>query len=224
MHQQYLGGTVVPVRHWSYKKLLPVLFVHLHHNEKTAADIADSVSRQAGIEFIQIINNEKRLIDFTINERFYRVDPNRVFSRDGAIASLDRLSKASEEAVAAIDSFQRFLTSFFDSTRTVVALHNNTDGEFSMAHYQQTGAGAVYQNPQHDPDDFFITTDASIFDKLRERGYNVVLEDINAVVDDGSLSVYCAKNSIRYVNIEAQHGHYREQREMVEILLQILAE
>lgn len=222
LYQQKLGETAIPIRHMTYEKALPLLFIHLHHNEKTAADVADSVSREAGIEFLQIMNNEKRLIDFSAGRRSFRVDPNRIFSREGANSNLNRLSQTSDEALLAIDSFQRFLTSFFKDNQTIVALHNNTDGEFSLDQYQQTNAGSIYKNPELDPDDFFITTDSSIFSQLKDRGYNVVLENITKVADDGSLSIYCGKNGIRYVNIEAQHGHYREQREMIEVILQIL--
>jgi hypothetical protein len=43
----------------------------------------------------------------------------------------------------------------------------------------------------------------------------VVLQSANAI-DDGSLSIYCQKNKLPYINIEAQHGQKAEQIKMLQ--------
>ena len=42
----------------------------------------------------------------------------------------------------------------------------------------------------------------------------MVLQSINAI-DDGSLSIYCQKNKLQYINIEAQHGQKEQQIKML---------
>jgi hypothetical protein len=46
-------------------------------------------------------------------------------------------------------------------------------------------------------------------------GYNVVLQNNTTVEDDGSLSVYCGKNRISYINFESESGHFEEQIKMI---------
>lgn len=51
---------------------------------------------------------------------------------------------------------------------------------------------------------FFLVTEAGDFDALRTLGFNVVLQPVRTA-DDGSLSVWAARNRVRYFNAEAQH-------------------
>lgn len=55
---------------------------------------------------------------------------------------------------------------------------------------------------------------------LAERGYNVTLQS-REVEDDGSLSVWSAKNGYRYANIEAQAGHVEQQAEMIQAIMEM---
>ena len=67
-----------------------------------------------------------------------------------------------------------------------------------------------------DFDDFFITTDENIFSSMKEAGYNIMLQDNINAREDGSLSVYCGKKNISYVNLETQHGKVSQYKEMME--------
>jgi hypothetical protein len=82
-------------------------------------------------------------------------------------------------------------------------------------------AKLVNINLETDVDDFFFVTDKNIFKFLKEKNQNVALQDNVNVTDDGSLSVYCGKNKIPYINVESEHGHFREQTRMLEILQEI---
>jgi hypothetical protein len=75
-----------------------------------------------------------------------------------------------------------------------------------------------------DPDDFIITTDSTIFNRLQTKNINVVWENVDLVKDDGSLSIYAGKNKIPYINVEAQHGHLNEQCAMMIALHEIIEE
>jgi len=69
---------------------------------------------------------------------------------------------------------------------------------------------------------FFYVTERKHFDGLKAKGYNVVLQNNDAVTDDGSLSVYCGRQKITYINVEAEHGHKIEQERMLTDLLDLL--
>ena len=60
-----------------------------------------------------------------------------------------------------------------------------------------------------------MTTEENYFDNIKRLGFNVVLQNNMKVTDDGSLSVYCGKQRIPYINVEAENGHLTEQKEML---------
>lgn len=47
-----------------------------------------------------------------------------------------------------------------------------------------------------------------------KKKYNIVLQSENAS-DDGSLSIYCQRNKLHYINIEAQNGQKEHQKKMI---------
>ena len=111
----------------------------------------------------------------------------------------------------------------------MIALHNNSEGQYSALSYEKgaiygSDAAAVFIADGTDPDDFFFVTETAVFDAIRGRGYNVVLQDNRRVSDDGSLSVYCGRAGVRYINVEAQHGHLEQQVAMLLALQGVLEE
>ena len=102
----------------------------------------------------------------------------------------------------------------------LIAMHNNTDGKYSILSYQDGGEEAqnamdLYINPKEDSDDFVYTTNRPLFDFLKLQKINVVLQSKESFVDDGSMSVYCELNKIQYANIETQHGHLSKQLKLL---------
>lgn len=221
-HQFVLGTTTLPVKETRYTTKIPIRLIQLHSNETTAGEVTTAISEELGIDYLQIINEGKRLVDFQTKRQSYRFDPNRIFSKEGITASLKLHGQYSDEAFKAVSFLRDSLLQLLDKDKTIVAVHNNTDGNFSLFDYQKNGTGVVHQNSLHDADDFFITNDSTIFRRLKEKHFNVVLEYAGKLKDDGSLSIYCSRNNIRYVNVEAEHGHAKEQAEMLRTLIQIL--
>jgi hypothetical protein len=116
-----------------------------------------------------------------------------------------------------------------DRADAVIALHNNTPGMYSALSYAAKGnlardAEDVFIRDGSDPDNFFFVTERLVFEALKRRGYNAVLQDNRRVTDDGSLSVYCGRANVRYVNVEAEHGNLKEQTQMILDLKTILDE
>ncbi|UFP93481.1 hypothetical protein [Gloeobacter morelensis] len=87
----------------------------------------------------------------------------------------------------------------------LVGVHNNTDGSLNVGNvFKRSEKPVVHRATGADPDDFFLVTEAGDFDALRTLGFNVVLQPVRTA-DDGSLSVWAARNRVRYFNAEAQH-------------------
>ena len=80
----------------------------------------------------------------------------------------------------------------------------------------------MYINAKEDTDDFFLTTDDALYEKLAGKGYNTILQDNQNCTEDGSLSVYCGKKNIRYVNCETEHGKSEQYYAMVKALIAAL--
>ena len=75
-----------------------------------------------------------------------------------------------------------------------------------------------------DEDDFILTTDSTIFNRIAAKNINVIYEFAQNISDDGSLSVYAGKRKIPYINIEAQHDHKLEQMALLSALDEIIKE
>ena len=130
---------------------------------------------------------------------------------------------------AMVRSFAQELLSVMkiDSQDLVIALHNNTNNGYSLDSYlteniYEEEAIATYRGLHPDADDFYFVTERWIYEALQPNYYHIILQDNHNMTDDGSLSVYCGQRGIHYVNVEAQHKHEKEQKEMLEILLERL--
>lgn len=204
-----------------------ITFISLHSNETTAQQVVSNYLKRNSGTFIVLQNKKQRLVKFSIANASYIFNPNRIFTLKGIQLTLRRNGSYSPYAAGEIKKLALFITNKLSKAKTAVAVHNNTNGKFSILSYMRKGKlfinskGRNY-NPTIDPDDFFLTTCPQIFKKLKARGFNVVLQDNLRVFDDGSLSVFYRKTANCYVNIEAQHGHAVEQAKMLSALISII--
>jgi hypothetical protein len=228
MQHLTLGETTVGVA--VYEASAPGwTYLVLHDDENTAVEAALGVIERQGGRLVALDHTGARNVSFTLADSAYTFDPNRIFTDAGAAATLTREGAYSDEARVAVRAFaEALLTSFGLAVGDVViTVHNNTEGRYSMHSYTDGGDYAadvqfVHVTADHDPDDFFFTTDLDLYNELRLAGFNVVLQDNALVTDDGSLSVYAGQEGMPYVNVEAQHGHFEEQVAMLDHLNRIL--
>lgn len=207
------------------------LFCNLHDDENTSVEAGLAALRRSGGRLVELRHEGERHVSFRLGGEAYVVDPNRIFTDEGARKTLAKLSRSTIKAERAVDQFARDLLSAYaiDRADVVIALHNNTEEHYSALSYAKgaelaSDAAAVFIKDGSDPDDFFFVTERRVFDALRQRGYNVVLQDNSKVTDDGSLSVYCGRLGARYINVEAQHGHCEQQAAMLAALQDVLEE
>jgi len=224
-----LGDQILPIRIWQYGELKNIVCINLHDNENTSVEAAKSVLVGRGGILIKIDNNKQRIIHFKLRGITYGFDPNGIFSRVGIEKTLKENNQASSLAIGEVEKFaQRLLQLIPRKTSCIIALHNNTEEDYSVTTYfsgneRQSDAKAVYRAPMQDVDDIVFTTDSLLYKKMADQGYNSIWQDNVNARKDGSLSVYCGEKGIRYINIETQHGKFDKYIEMLGKFLMIEA-
>jgi hypothetical protein len=226
-----LGDKTISFKVIQYGEIVNTCCVNVHDDEVTSVRAARALLEQQGGILIKIENQAQRNVNFPFKGVMYSFDPNRIFSRTGIGLTL-RVSKGKINPLA-ITEVEKFATHLLelipDSVSCLIALHNNTNGDFSVKTYQpggkrQTDAKQVYADSWQDIDDIALTTDETIYTKMAAFGYNSILQDNENVYKDGSLSVYYGERNRRYINIETQHGKTAQYGEMLSKLLYILDE
>jgi hypothetical protein len=214
-----LGSTAVVLN--SYAVGSGRVYFAPHSNETTAVSAAKSIVKKNGGKVLWLSHGDgQRNITFTLKGKSYAVDPNRIFSDAGAKASLKPYSP---EALKEVRKFAKWLIGriFSSGVRPLVGIHNNTEGSLSVTSYasgaNRREAKQTFAAPGRDADDFFFVTRADYFVSLKKKSFNVVLQAW-PIADDGSLSVYCQRNGVPYINVEAQNGHLSQQVDMIKAL------
>ena len=220
-----LGDSTVTIIEHSQAGPCKLTFFGPHGNEKTSVRAALEVIRHTGGRVLEI-KNDDRYLTFTTGGKKFVIDPNRIFSEEGIKKTLilNNSAALSDAAVAAVGAFSKQVLDLLksESGNPWVAVHNNYPGRLNLNNVL-TGAQAkeIFPNRALPLNDFFLVTQKSEFDKLKGAGYNVVLQNNQAVKDDGSLSVYCGQKGLAYINVEAQHGRFAPQVRMIEAVVSL---
>jgi hypothetical protein len=200
----------------------PRRYLLIHGNEETArAVLTHHMETHEGIAYL--IESHTRNVTVDTAE----IDPNRVFTRAGAEASLKRLNpngspQQLESALQILDrGRERLLKALLPPGRgLLIAVHNNSD-EYSVTDEQPISDAVSLREPGN-PHAFFLCTDPADFALIAQSAYNVVLQQKKPVEDDGSLSRLAANRGVRYVNLEVRMGNSDRQTEMLRWLDWIL--
>lgn len=218
-----IGNTTVHAQ--VYQRPAPgPTYLNVHDDENTSVIAGKSVLAKTGGRLIELHHRGHRHVIFQLDGQTYRFDPNRIFSPVGVRATLERTKNYSDAAQRAVECFAHdFIERFaLDREPVIIALHNTGGGGLSINSYLATGdkpttASAVHVSTNRFAGDFFYVTDRRFFDYLKERDFNVTLQDDANVPDDGSASVYFARKGIPYINVEADNNHLAEQIEMLRV-------
>ena len=196
----------------------PRRYLVIHGNEETARQVLTRhMQAHEGVGYIV----ESRTRNVPIESGL--IDPNRMFSRVGAEASLKRLNPdwTPDRIVRALDLLDRgrekLVRALFPPRGgLLIALHNNSEG-YSVADEQPISDAASIREPGN-PHAFYLCTDPGDFRKLSASAYNVLYQREAPKTDDGSLSRLAAARGVRYVNLEVGLGHSGRQKEMLDWL------
>jgi hypothetical protein len=220
--------TTIPVIVTQYGEKNDITYINVHDSEPTSVQAAKKILEISGGTLIKIENMGQRNIQFKLKNVPYTFDPNRIFDRPGIAQTLKKSGRISTGAIDEIEKFsQRLLQLIPSDASCIVALHNNTNGDYSVKSYLPAGdrhrdAKAVFANKEQDIDDIALTTDSLLYQKMADGGYNSIWQDNKKAKRDGSLSIYCGQNNLRYINIETQLGRLSQHIEMLEKLVAIL--
>lgn len=191
-------------------------YLLIHGNERTAREVLTKfLANNRGTAWL--VRNTTRNVTLGAGE----LDPNRMFSRDGAERNIRILNPGWSEAqiqngLLYLDNRRRQV---LDAVRphdgdVLIAVHNNTEG-YSVRD-EVEASNRVALNDAVNPHEFCLCTSDADFDLLSRGVYNVVLQQRPSGPEDGSLSRYAARSGFRYVNIEAGLGQAGKQQAMLE--------
>ncbi len=191
-------------------------YLLIHGNEQTARQVLTLHLVQAHGSAV-LVRNRTRNVPFQGGE----LDPNRMFSREGAERNLRSLNPgwSDAEVLSGLVILDRDRHQFLNAVwpakgDALIAVHNNSGG-YSVRDETEV-SNRVALKDETNPHEFCLCTDPADFDLLAKGPYNVVLQNRARGADDGSLSRYAARAGFRYVNIEAGLGKLEKQRAMLD--------
>ncbi len=193
-------------------------YLLIHGDEETARQVLRShMKSNAGIA--HLVTGHKREVAL----RGGLLDPNRMFSREGADRNLKLLNPDWTPARinASLDALDRGRGKLISALTPppgglLVAVHNNSHG-YSVE-TEIPISDQVSLRDAANPHEFFLATDPSDFRILSRSPYNAVLQNKAPREDDGSLSRLMAKRGARYANLEVALGKLDKQIEMLDWL------
>jgi hypothetical protein len=193
-------------------------YLLIHGNEETARQVLERfMETHEGVAFL--IETHTRNVRIDSGE----LDPNRMFSREGAELSLKMLNPGwgfpqVDAALSVLDRGREHLVKALLPPRrgVLVALHNNSE-QYSVQDEVAISDSVSLREP-NDPHAFFLCTNPADFAVLAKSPYNVVLQQNKPQRDDGSLSRLAARRGVRYVNLEVRDGNAEGQTQMLDWL------
>ncbi|MBI89702.1 MAG: hypothetical protein CMG60_06395 [Candidatus Marinimicrobia bacterium] len=196
----------------------PNRYIWIHGDEKTARmALEDHLDLFEGTAFF--IENDEREIPFETTI----IDPNRIFSRNGAYHTLRKFKPNWEiqKLNAALDYIHNEKVNLIQAIKPtkkglLISVHNNSRGY--NVYREKDKSQAVSIKSGQNPRDFIICTDKNDFEILSSGPYNVVLQNELPDKDDGSLSWEAIRLNIRYLNIETRLGYRTKQRKILEFV------
>jgi hypothetical protein len=211
--------------------------------------------RLVEVESLDAAGKPSRYLKFTYNGKTYQVDPNRIYTDNGRSCALSAeiapiVKLFADELLRLVLAEDG--ASLRPGERYLVALHNNTDvdakaetakaGDLTAsafvkaknahAEFYEQALGVYLSNMEDDADNFVFLSGPQLVGYFAERGFNavvqksaVLLDSKKCSIDDGSLSVYSALNSVPYICLEADgiSGMFR-QRQMFEAVYKLIGE
>ena len=224
-----MGDSLISIVHENDDSESKILFINVHENEATSINALRFFDLGICYEFVWLQHNATRRIYFNHKEDVFSVDPNRIFSHEGIVATLAHDSICNRKAERMAKSLAHEILKYVHDAAWIISLHNNTPDNYSIKSYLPEGDEApntkeVFINEEMDPDDFIYTTDEKLFLALKQKNINVILQDNVNCINDGSLSVYCGLKGIPYANVEAEDGHVEEQISLIAEVVSVIEE
>jgi hypothetical protein len=196
----------------------------IHGDEATARHVLSEHMQAGGSGVAYLVTNLTRNVPINGG----RLDPNRMFSNEGAEANLRRLNPRWHDgqvssAVTFLGEHRHELVNRLlpPPGGLLIALHNNQRG-YTIKDEIEISDEVALNDPDH-PEDFGLCVDPADFAKLRTGRYNFVLQARPKGREDGSLSRLASRLGIRYLNLEARLGNVEKQRSLLNWVEEVLS-
>ena len=189
-------------------------FVHVHQNETTALKAARSLVKAKGGSVLTLVHSGGRNIVFNLKKTRYEFDPNRIYTNQGIKKTLQEFGEYSPAAHREVKKLANKIISLLPQGK-IIAVHNNETyslKNYFPGHHLAGDARSLNVNKRHFYRNFYLATKQRDYVRFRQLNFNSIWLAENAI-DDGSLSVFFAKN--RYVNVEAGYDQLAEQIKML---------
>ncbi len=201
------------------------LFVSLHDNEADAIKTTMQVAQKNRVDFVRLVNEDKKNIEAIFLDRKISFDPNSIFTQMGRRSCLLTNKYLDKITNMKIQQFAQFILNEVEGQQTIVTVH--AENGHSIMQYKKGGsmsksAKRVFKSSLTNNSNFFLTASEDIFEKLRDRNCNVVLLHKKNIRDDGSLAVYCVKTGRSYVSIETPASDTTAQAGMLDMVTEVL--
>ena len=220
-----LGDQLIVLEKMAPNASRSYVLVSLHSNESAVIRTTMDFARSHDVFFLRLLNQEQQKISVNLLDTKLSIDPNTIFTTEGLKNNLKLYGGWNRDMAMQLQKFARVLVG--EMRREVIVSVHAKDREQVISDFTEGGryhrqAKDAYQNSQQDGQDFFITTEPELYKKLKEKNYNVVLQNRSWVHDDGSLAVYCDKEKKAYIQIETRPGHDAELQAMLAVVDTIL--
>lgn len=215
--------------------------------------VAAKGGRLVEIESLDAAGKPFRYLKFKYAGKDYQIDPNRIYTENGRSCSLSPeiapvVKIFADELVKLVLAEDG--TSLRAGERYLIAVHNNTDVDAKAeavkasdltaaafvktktahAEFYEQAQGVYLSNMEDDADNFVFLSGPELVGYFAGRGFNAVVQKSSSLlnskkcsVDDGSLSVYSAMNSVPYICLEADGvSGYLRQKQMFEAVYSLL--
>ncbi len=90
-----IGNRDITLLKQQYGERDDFVMLNLHDDERTSVNAAQKILQRNGGTLIRILNDSARLISFSIGNREFSFDPNRIFTLAGARESLQKKAEQS---------------------------------------------------------------------------------------------------------------------------------
>ena len=136
-----LGKTNITIKTTKLGRGGNVLLFNMHEDESVSVKAVLAIKTDLIGSLLEIQHNGKRLITFSnLQNQLRKFDPNRMFSETGIRKTLKKYngSSFSNNDVQLVQGFANYILKKFiyenkeNKLDLLVALHNNTDGSFSI--------------------------------------------------------------------------------------------
>ncbi len=201
-HKVMVGDERVIIKHLPGKGKT---YVHVHQNEYTALRAAKTAIQKQGGSLITLVHSGERNIVFHLNNERYEFDPNRIYTRNGIKKTLMQYSHYTPQAYKEVKKLADEIKGLLPEGK-VIAVHNNNTyslKDYLPGHQLAHDAKAVHMNTDNYYRNFYLVTKLPDYTRLKEEGFNGILQKKSAV-DDGSLSIFLANRE--YINVEAGYN------------------